>query len=43
MKRRTMQNKFREFTKDSEITEEDALRFGADVSRKVAKRHKNTM
>ncbi|MDO8553271.1 MAG: hypothetical protein Q7S22_00550 [Candidatus Micrarchaeota archaeon] len=33
--------KFREFTKDSTMTEDDALRLGAEVSRAVAKRHKS--
>lgn len=33
--------KFREFTKDSTMTEEDALRLGAKVSEAVAKRHKS--
>ena len=32
--------KFREFTKDSEMTEEDALRLGAEVSKAVEKRYK---
>ena len=32
--------KLREFTKDSEMTEEDALRLGAKVNTAVAKRHK---
>lgn len=32
--------KFREFTKDSELTEEDALRLGAEVRKRVAKRYK---
>lgn len=35
-----MLHKFREFTKNSTLTEEDALRFGAEVSRKARKRHK---
>jgi len=29
---------FREFTKDSTFTEEDALRLGAEVNKKVSKR-----
>jgi len=37
-----MLEKFKEFTKDSELTEEDALRFGAEVSRKALERHKKT-
>jgi hypothetical protein len=32
--------KFREFTRDSTMTEEDALRLGKSVSRAVARRHK---
>jgi hypothetical protein len=32
--------KFREFTKDSTLTDEDALRLGAEVSKAVARRHK---
>ena len=35
-----MLEKFKEFTKDSELTEEDALRLGAEVSRKALERHK---
>lgn len=31
--------KFREFTRDSTLTEEDALRLGAEVNKAVAKRH----
>ncbi len=38
--RLAMLNKFREFTKDSALTEEDALQFGADVSRRARKRHR---
>lgn len=34
-----MLEKFREFTKDSMLTEEDALDFGRKVSEKAAKRH----
>ena len=33
-----MLEKFREFTKDSTLTKEDALRLGREVSEKVAKR-----
>jgi len=36
----TMMEKFKEFTKDSEFTEEDALNLGREVSRKAMKRHK---
>jgi len=35
-----MLRKFREFTKDSTFTEEDALEFGRQVSEKAMKRHK---
>jgi hypothetical protein len=35
-----MMEKFKEFTKDSEVTEEDALNFGREVSTKAMKRHK---
>ena len=35
-----MMKKFKEFTKDSEFTEEDALKFGNEVTKKAAKRHK---
>jgi hypothetical protein len=39
-KKLSLLEKFREFTKDSELTEEDALRLGAEVSRKALQRHK---
>jgi len=39
-KRVIMLGKFREFTKDSEFTEQDALKFGRELSEKAAKRHK---
>ncbi|MFA5772781.1 MAG: hypothetical protein WC974_08645 [Thermoplasmata archaeon] len=39
-RRLVMLEKFREFTKDSTMTEEDALELGRDVSMKAAKRHK---
>ena len=39
-KRIIMLHKFKEFTKDSTLTEEDALRLGREVSAKVMKRHK---
>ncbi len=39
-KRVIMLGKFREFTKDSEFTEEDALKFGRGVTEKAAKRHR---
>jgi hypothetical protein len=35
-----MMERFREFTKDSEFTEEDALNFGREVNMKAMKRHK---
>jgi hypothetical protein len=33
-----MLKKFREFTKDSDFTEEDALKFGAELNRNLAKK-----
>ena len=39
-KRVVLLEKFKEFTKDSELTEEDALQFGKKVTEKAAKRHK---
>ncbi|MBI5227606.1 hypothetical protein HY988_03395 [Candidatus Micrarchaeota archaeon] len=36
----TLLKKFREFTKDSTMTEEDALRLGRKVNQAVAKRYK---
>ena len=42
IKRRVvMMQKFKEFTKDSEFTEEDALRLGKEVTEKAMKRHKS--
>ena len=38
--RLVMLHKFREFTKDSTLTEEEALQLGREVSRKAQKRHK---
>ena len=38
-KRLIMMERFKEFTKDSEFTEEDALRFGREVTEKAAKKH----
>ncbi|MEK6916654.1 MAG: hypothetical protein AABW92_02820 [Nanoarchaeota archaeon] len=35
-----MMGKFKEFTKDSELTEVNALNFGKEVSMKAMKRHK---
>ena len=40
-KRIILLRKFREFTKNSEFTEEDAIRLGRDVNKKVSKRLKN--
>ena len=40
-KRAVMLEKFKEFTKDSEFTEEDAMRFGREVTEKAARRHKS--
>ena len=34
---------WKEFTRDSKFTEEDALELGAEVSRNVMKRHKEIM
>jgi len=34
-----MLEKFKEFTKDSEFTEEDALRLGKEVTKRAIKRH----
>ena len=39
-KRLIMLEKFKEFTKDSEFTEEDALRLGREVSKKAMECHK---
>ncbi len=33
--------KFNEFTKDSEFTEEDAIKLGRDLTAKAAKKYKN--
>ena len=35
-----MLNKFREFTRDSTLTEEDALRLGRLVNKEVAKKYR---
>ena len=35
-----MLHKFREFTKDSALTEADAILLGGEVSRKARKRHR---
>ena len=39
-KRIIMLAKFKAFTKDSSFTEEDAIKFGRQISEKAAKRHK---
>lgn len=39
-KKLIMLRKFKEFTKDSTLTEEDALRLGREVSKRAMKRHK---
>lgn len=39
-KRLLMMEKFKEFTRESTLTEEDALEFGRKVGEKVMKRHK---
>ena len=39
-KKLSMLEKFKEFTKDSTLTEEEALELGKQVSEKVRKRHK---
>lgn len=39
-KRILLLKKIKEFTKDSEFTEEDALRLGREVNKAVAKRYK---
>ncbi len=36
-----MMEKFKKFTKDSEFTEEDALKLGRELSAKAAKRYNN--
>lgn len=38
--RLVMLHKFREFTRDSTLTEAEALRLGAEVTRNARKRHK---
>lgn len=38
--RLVMLHKFREFTRESTLTEEEALRLGREVSQKARKRHK---
>jgi len=40
-KRVELLKKFREFTKDSTMTEEDAIRFGREVNKRVSKRLKD--
>lgn len=39
-KRIIMLAKFKEFAKDSSFTEEDAVKFGRQITEKAAKRHK---
>lgn len=39
-KRIIMLEKFREFTKDSEFTGEDVIKFGRELTEKAMKRHK---
>ena len=41
-KRLKLMKVFKEFTKDSELTEEDAIRLGREVTAKAAKRHKRS-
>jgi len=38
-RRLAMMEKFKAFTKESRLTEEDALKFGRELSAKVAKKH----
>ncbi|MBI5872158.1 hypothetical protein HZB88_03670 [archaeon] len=35
-----MLEKFKQFTKDSDFSEEDALKLGAEVSKKALEKHK---
>ncbi len=42
-KRLLMLQKFKEFTRESTMTEEDALRLGREVSAKVMKRHRESV
>ena len=39
-KKVAMMEKFKEFTKNSELTEEEALQLGKEVSTKAMRRHK---
>jgi len=39
-KRVTMLEKFKEFARDSELTEDDAINLGREVSKKAMKRHR---
>ena len=39
-KRVTMLEKFKEFARDSELTDDDAINFGREVSKKAMKRHR---
>jgi len=40
MKKDVMLEKFREFTRDSEITEKDALEMGNKVNKNLAKKYR---
>lgn len=42
-KKLLMLQQFKEFIKDSDMTEEDALRLGREVSAKVMKRHRESV
>jgi len=39
MKRILLLRKIKEFTKDSELTEEDAIKLGKEVNKEIHKRH----
>ncbi len=39
-KRILLLKKFREFSKDSELTEEDTIRIGKDINKKVSKKYR---
>ena len=40
-KKLIMLEKFKQFTKDSTLTEEDTLKLGAEVSKKALEKHKS--
>ena len=40
-KRIIMLKQLREFTKDSELTEEDAIRLGRELNKRLARRYRN--